>query len=246
MSNKASKEYWDQCYAISKFKKAKKNDCIRLFIEKYIPVQTCESAKTCMEIGCFPGTYLSILGDLGYQLNGIDFCDNLSTMVPALSDMGYDLGSFLQEDFLVFNPVKTYDVVASFGFVEHFTNYKELLVKHIEMVSPEGYLIIEAPNFIGSFQKVFHEKFDKENLTRHYLPAMDIGAWKKIAEENDFEILFCGYFGRFNLILENDGQSSICRFLVKSIKKMKWLFNLLIPRGSQSFSPYCGLIARKK
>jgi 2-polyprenyl-3-methyl-5-hydroxy-6-metoxy-1,4-benzoquinol methylase len=246
MSNKASKEYWDQCYTISKFKKAKQKDSIRLFIEKYIPTQTRSSAKTCIEIGCFPGTYLSILGDLGYQLSGIDFCDNLSTMEPVLMEMGYELGSFLQEDFLAFTPSKTYDVVASFGFIEHFTSYSELIEKHIEMVSPGGYLILEAPNFVGNFQKMFHEKFDKENLARHYLPAMDIGVWKKIAEENDFEVLFCGYFGHFNIILENDGQSSICRFFVKCIKKMKWLFDLIIPRGSESFSPYCGLIARKK
>lgn len=244
MANKATKEYWDKCYATPKFKKAKKKDSIRLFIEKYIP-ESHNSEKTCFEIGCFPGTYLSIFGDLGYQINGIDFCDNLSTMVPVLSDMGYELGSFYKEDFLAFSPQKKYDVVASFGFIEHFTTYEELIVEHIKMVNVGGYLVLEVPNFIGGFQKKFHELFDNENLTRHYLPAMDIDVWKKIVEDNDFEVLFCGYFGRFNIILENDGQNTVCRLFFKCINKIKWLFDAIIPRGSKSFSPYCGLIARK-
>lgn len=245
MTNKASKKYWDQCYSAPKFKKAKSNDSIRLLIEKYIPRQTPENSKECIEIGCFPGTYLAVLGDLGYRINGIDFCDNLPFMEPALTKMGYELGTFLQEDFLLFEPKEEYDVVASFGFIEHFTTYESLIKKHVKMVSPGGYIILEAPNFTGRFQRIFHEKFDTENLARHHLPAMDIHVWRKIVEDSGFDVLFCGYFGSFNIIFENDGQGYIVSTFVKNIKKMKWLLNLFIPKGSKSFSPYCGLVARR-
>ena len=153
MANKASKEYWDQCYSSPKFKKAKKNDSIRLLIEKYITPLPPNVHKECIEIGCFPGTYLAILGDLGYQVNGVDFCDNLASMESILNEFGYRTGSFIQKDFLTFESSKRYDIVASFGFIEHFTNYEALIEKHIDLVAPDGFLVLEAPNLTGRFQK---------------------------------------------------------------------------------------------
>lgn len=246
MTNKASKEYWDRCYSIPKFRKAKKNDSIRLWIEEYFSHLPTNEDKECIEIGCFPGTYLAVFGDLGYRLSGIDFCDNLSAVEPGFKDIGYKTGSFINEDFLTFESTKKFDIVASFGFIEHFTNYVTLIEKHANLVSSDGYLILEAPNFIGKFQNKIHQKFDYENLQRHHLPAMNIDIWKKTIEHLGFEVLYCGYFGTFNIILENDNQRAVDLLFVKSIKKIKWLLNLIIPKGSKSFAPYCGLIAKRK
>lgn len=59
------------------------------------------------------------------------------------------------------------DVVSSFGFIEHFTNWREVLAKHAEPVADDGHLIIEAPNFTGAFQRWLHVNFDKANSARH-------------------------------------------------------------------------------
>jgi len=60
---------------------------------------------------------------------------------------------------LGFNNPHKFDIVASFGFIEHFTNWVEILESHISLLNNNGYLIVEVPNFIGPFQHWLHAKF---------------------------------------------------------------------------------------
>ena len=62
--------------------------------------------------------------------------------------------------------------VSSFGFIEHFVNWKEILTQQARLVNNGGYLVVEAPNFYGLIQKMLHWFFDKENYKRHYVPSM--------------------------------------------------------------------------
>jgi 2-polyprenyl-3-methyl-5-hydroxy-6-metoxy-1,4-benzoquinol methylase len=249
VNSKASKEYWEQSYATVKPGIAQKSDTIRLWIEQHFPPVSKNEKKTCIEIGCYPGDYLSVFGELGYELYGIDYCKQLDLMVASLKNKGYSLGRFWKEDFSRFGPQKKFDVVVSFGFIEHFTNFCEVIEKHISLVKTQGYLVVEVPNFIGGFQHWFHVNFDKLNYARHYIPAMDIEKWIDILRKRNFRIIYKGYFGRFHFWTqtEYESMSLLARLSLKVLSKfIRPVLKRALPKDKRMYSPFGGMIAQKK
>lgn len=235
--------HWDSNYKNLEFFKPTIFDPIRKIIKHYIKNET--QGKTVFEVGCFPGRYLSVFGDLGFCLNGIDLTPRVKNDMPIwLKNNGYDLGNFLCEDFLKYGPDRKYDLVCSFGFIEHFTNFKEVIIKHIDYISPGGLLILTTPNFRGRIQYMLHSKFDKENLERHHLPAMDPFVWEKILKEKGFSILFCGWKGGFDFWAESKKNNIIGKFFIKMLNISGKILRLL-PVNSKAFSPYAIIIARR-
>lgn len=246
MDSKVSKEYWEHHYEIIKPENAYKSDTIRLWIEQHISPVSKNENKTCIEIGCYPGPHLSIFGDLGYELYGIDYCKQLDLLPESLKNAGYRVGKFWKEDFFRFVPQKKFDVVASFGFIEHFTNFIDVLEKHISLVDSKGYLVLEVPNFIGGFQKWFHSNFDKLNYDCHYIPAMDIEKWIDVLNKENYKIIYKGYFGRFDFWTEYERRSLLTRFFLKvSSKIIRPCLRGALPKDKRLYSPFGGIIAQK-
>ena len=117
-------QYWNKVNNFSGFEHPSPNNFIRKQIEQFVLPNSHGDA---FEIGCYPGTYLSIFGDAGYTLNGVDIYANVISMETSLQKRGYKTGSFFQSDFETFLPQQNYDVVSSFGFIEHFKTYKEII-----------------------------------------------------------------------------------------------------------------------
>ncbi|MEO7522925.1 MAG: hypothetical protein ABIT58_02460, partial [Ferruginibacter sp.] len=64
-----SKEFWTPENPKFQFQRHD-GHAIYDLIKKYIPPN---ENGSCLEIGSFPGPFLSFFGDLGYTLNGVDF-----------------------------------------------------------------------------------------------------------------------------------------------------------------------------
>jgi SAM-dependent methyltransferase len=69
MTNKADQKYWDKYHEGFELQIAPEIHPIRQLIERYFPKTDNE---TCIEIGCYPGAFLAVFGELGYELYGID------------------------------------------------------------------------------------------------------------------------------------------------------------------------------
>ena len=245
MTNKANQAYWNHEYTDFNLHIANPRDVIRQWLETHFaPLR--DDNRSCIEIGCYPGRFLAVFGELGYRLSGIDLAANLAALPAWLATQGYQVADFWHEDFTEFRPQRKFDVVASFGFVEHFTNWQEILLKHAELVADRGYLVVEAPNFTGDFQRWLHSNYDKANYARHHVPAMNVEAWRKILEDNGFDIIFAGYFGRFHFWTEPDVRSFQQRCALRGLRTLKPLLKLILPRDRKSWSPFCGVIARKR
>lgn len=242
MVNKANQEYWSQVSTSVNPYIAKKSDIIRIWIEKHLP--SVEN-KTCIEIGCYPGRYLAVFGELGYELYGIDLAEKIKILPESLSANGYKVGKFWQEDFINFDPSQQFDLVASFGFIEHFTDWERVLDKHIELVKTDGYLIMEAPNFIGSFQYWLHSNFDKKNFDHHHLPAMEVEKWGAVLKGNFFDIVYRDYFGGFHFWVEKEKRNIFQKAILKTLRKAGFQLNKLLPPQNKIYSPYGGIIAKK-
>jgi len=236
-------QYWDTSYAHMAPAMAADDDPVRRWIEAHVP--PARRDQHVLEIGCFPGRYLAAIARLGYAAHGIDLTPGVIGMGTAFKGMGLPTGTFTRADFLTHRPDRLFDVVCSFGFIEHFTNWEEVLLKHAALVAPNGLIVLETPNFKGPVQGIFHRWLDAENLARHNQDAMDPPRWAELLRMEGFEILEVGWFGRFTFWSDSKpgGTSQrIGRIL------LRWLTPLFERMGqrSRTFSPYCGLVARKR
>ncbi len=243
MTSLASKADWDQLYRDKKPYGVSGKDQVAQWIFRHLPER---GGATALEIGCFPGRYLPIIGALGYELHGVDMQDGVHDIPAWLDEQSLKVGEFVQADFFAWKPGKTYDVVFSLGFVEHFENWTNVIERHLEFVAPGGLLILEAPNFMGRFQNWFHRTFDAENLAIHYVPAMDPFKWAELVSQYGFEIQFAGYFGRFHLWAQESNLSPAKKIALKWLLRSRNWFKHLLPSNSKCFSPYAGLVAKRK
>jgi len=218
-----------------------KNDPIREWIEYHV----FPSKGTCLEIGCFPGRILSVFGELGYELHGVDLTPRVEEDLSKwLKGRGHRVGEFHKTDVSEFFPSEQYDIVSSFGFIEHFSDWRGMILKHASLVNKNGILIIETPNFRGLVQHFLHHVFDRENLDRHNLDSMQVREWEKILRELGFEVVYCGYFGNFLFWVDECKRNWFKRFLINLIQSTTKRCLKYLP-NNRVYSPFCGLICKK-
>jgi SAM-dependent methyltransferase len=234
-------EFWDESYD-TKINPVKPSDVIKLLIEEYIPKS--KNNEEAFEIGCFPGRYLQVFGKLDYKLSGIDLTPNTQLLENWLIANKFNVGEIIKGDIFKLNNSKKYAVVSSFGFIEHFENFANVIRMHADMVEENGYLIITVPNFARGLQYFLHKTLDKKNLLRHNLDAMNPNKWLK--ELSDFEILFKGYFSYFNFWAIDDQQNQFKKSLIKFISRTAFISSRILPKNNKYFAPHAGIIAKKK
>lgn len=177
--------------------------------EKYITPCTGEE-KTAVEIGCFPGGFITAIGKLGYTISGFDTypeVEKINTLLAQTTEI--KAGKFYAEsldDHLKRN--LAYDLVISMGFVEHFDDWPTVFKKHYELCNPGGTIIIGAPNFCTPLQRALHSSLDKDNIQNHCLHAMYPIAWDGYLRSLDLAIEYSGSYGNFNFWTQTPHKSN--------------------------------------
>jgi 2-polyprenyl-3-methyl-5-hydroxy-6-metoxy-1,4-benzoquinol methylase len=241
--NLAEKDFWEHLNKDIRFDKVNQDNLIRQWLNRYFHYT--KEQKKCIEIGCFPGRYLTIFGDLGYELNGIDILEKTSTELPDwLNKSGYKVGKFIVGDFLDYQFSEKYDLVYSLGFIEHFTNWEDVLIKHAELVKKGGYLVIETPNFRGWIQRFLHLTTDNKNFKRHNIESMNPDKWEKVLGK-EFKVIYKGYFYGFDFWVEEQKRYFFQKIILKIIFKTLPFIRKTVKINSKHFSPFCGLIVKK-
>ncbi|MBL4604831.1 MAG: class I SAM-dependent methyltransferase [Flavobacteriaceae bacterium] len=238
-------DYWKESYLGTEFFNMSKTSVIYQTIAKNIPKG---DGKTSLEIGIYPSTYSQVLGDLGYEINGIDRIELVKTaMKKWLLSNNYNVGDLICDDFFTHQFEKQYDVVSSFGFIEHFKNFEEVLQMKLSLVKKGGHIIIETPNFKGKVQRILKKLLDKKNLDIHYIPSMDFDKWRKVLENHNFEIITEEYLGVFSLQTYDQKRNVIQRVIIKLINNKKYFIRKYLLKGvAKNHSPIMIMIARKK
>jgi len=217
----------------------------RLF-DKYLVKTSARNARI-IEIGCVPGVYLGYLAKrFGYFPEGIDYVkDCKQTVEKTLRNFNLTESIIYEEDFLKWKPEKKYDLVCSFGFVEHFGDPDTIFAKHIDLLTNGGMLIIEYPNF-NYGQKILHSFLDRENLSRHNMTIMNLDYLDKIKDKFNLDVMFAGYYGGlFDFWWENATPSIVQRLVRLCLRYIAAILNK-IPFNNRYFSPYIVLIAKSK
>ena len=237
-------DYWQTSQGRPRLDLDDDND-IKLWIEQHVDFSALDN---CIEIGCYPGRYLKIFADKGVEVHGIDYIPNVGDVERLFKALGYRTGSFQCMDFHTDSIDRKYDGVVSLGFIEHFDDWERVFEKHLDLVSDNGMLILEVPNFRGWLQRIPRYLFDRDNFLKHNLKAMDMPRWIEILEINEFEILRADYLGGYKLWFKRKGgrlESAVKRQLLRILRRMKrWVFPSA--ENHPAFSSTIGVIARKR
>ena len=223
-------------------------DGISKLIYQYIPNVKGHSEKSFFEIGCYLARYMYHFGKLDYTLNGIDQCQDMDKkFTDYLKNEGFKVGNITIEDVFKLKTEKQYDVVASFGFIEHFSNFLELIELHFKLVKKGGYAMITIPNLASPVQYAFHKLFDQDHLAIHNLKALKPDAWKEVVNKDEYDIVFDGYAGELKFWVADQKRN----FFQKAFLKI--FFSKLVRRmvnsvktNSKYYSPYYCLIVKRK
>lgn len=245
MKNLTTLDYWTKAHG-NKNIELNSNDLIKNWISSHIDFK---SITNVFEIGCYPGRYLTIFGEQGVEVNGLDYIDKVSKLGKEFEQREYKVGQFYSCDFFDFKPSDKYDCVMSLGFIEHFKNWDNTFLKHFDYVNDKGYLIIEVPNFRGFFQKIPRMLFDYENYKRHNISSMKLKEWNNILIANGFEIIYSGYFGGYKLWFEEEKSDRFYlltrKYMIKGLRLLKKML-FQSEEEHSSFSCAIGIIAKRK
>lgn len=245
IDNLTDKKHWEDAYVDIDFAKEKKTSEVYKWITHNLPKTI--SNESSFEVGIFPARFSAIFGDLGYEINGIDRIEAVGTsMKHWLEKENYKVGDLICDDFFTYDYNKKYKVVSSFGFIEHFKNFEEVIKIQADLVADNGYIIIEVPNFKGRIQNVLKKMLDKKNLDVHYVPSMNFNKWEKVLKEHQFEIVAKDYLGSFSFQTYSQKRNFFQKALISFIQKRRFFIKKYILKGvSKHHSPMMIMIAKK-
>jgi 2-polyprenyl-3-methyl-5-hydroxy-6-metoxy-1,4-benzoquinol methylase len=136
-----------------------------------------------LEVGCAPGKFLLWCAVAKQaQACGVEYAPESYRHTHQLfGDAGVD-ADIRQEDFMQtsFEP-KSFDLVYSFGVIEHFTDPGPMISKHFDMLKPGGVAIITVPNFGPGVYGWLQQKLNREAYELHNTSIMTVPAMLQLA-----------------------------------------------------------------
>ncbi len=198
-----------------------------------------------IEIGSIPGDFCAYFAKkFSCRVTGLDYGD-ARLFERTMRNYGIKNAAFIHADFLEFRARKKYGIVASFGFIEHFTDTGGIIARHARLVADRGYLVISAPNF-NCLQRAFHSVFDSESLALHNAAAMDREKVECAVSRAGFEICLSEYSAESTLWVEKAKNPLLLPLSAAGYAIAK-VFNAFFGRmKSPCLSSYWLIIARKK
>jgi len=265
--NKTIKGYWDDIWnsegipkGIEPHEPSIRNHVVRMFHayfkRAFLSLDTSQSEL--LEVGCANSVWLSYFNkEFGFNVSGLDYSKiGCEKTIRNLSNCEIK-GEVVCAD--LFNPpshlLGRYDVVVSFGVVEHFDNTSKALQALSKFLKKDGLLITNIPNmsgFLGFVQKHINRPvYDIHN-------PLDREKFMNTHAETDCKVIECEYFmsTNFGVCNLNGVRRNSIKWLMKKvilallsrISMLTWRIEKryrALP-VSRFFSPYIQCIAKKK
>ncbi|MCB9989380.1 MAG: class I SAM-dependent methyltransferase [Rhodospirillales bacterium] len=220
---------------------------IHKLCQHHLPVS---SGMRCLEIGCYPGTYMWYFNTyFKHKVSGIEYVDEcVPRCKENMASLGIDAEIIHADLFDYKPPAELWDVVASFGFIEHFTDTQDVIQRHLDLLKPGGYLVLVIPNHAGLNGKIL-KAVDKDKHAIHNLMPYDQMA-NAVEKTCQAEIIEGGYYGHLgfwntDLYPKIDKMSTIPYYASKvPLYILERIAPYVVP-NTQFFAPNSALIAKK-
>ena len=261
VENKYKQTDWDEYYEKEKkvHVKPKKGffsfydlflcNCI---LEKYLPKYKgdLEQKPKMCEIGSGDGKLVKQLADkFGYQPFGVEYSEPAAKIARA-NGVETIIGDAFDEKLLK-NYFGKFDLVYSYGFVEHILPPQKAVAIHLALLKPGGYFFIQIPRLKGfNYWKV--KLLRPDLLPLHNLKIMEEEALREACERDDVKEIFCKKYGTIKLRLPL-AKKNISWFIIKTFSFpdryiLSPLLRFIFGRKgleSRTFSPSVIFIGRK-
>ncbi|MDB5031616.1 methyltransferase domain-containing protein [Mucilaginibacter sp.] len=207
-----------------------------------------KGAKTAIELGGFPGyyaIYLKKYQDMDTTLLDYFIHQGLVNELLAKNSLQENDIKIIEADLFTYQPEVQYDLVLSFGLIEHFSDTKAIIENHLPFLKPGGTLFITLPNFKGINGWV-QRKFDLENYNKHYIESMNPALLADYCRQLGLKEVESYYHGRFSMWLENKAtQSAFAKAFVNTLWFTGKVITKFIKFESKMLSPYIVLKATR-
>lgn len=204
--------------------------------------------QTAIELGGFPGYYAVYLKKYeNMDTTLFDYFIHKGLINQLLEVNGLKEGDIhiIEADLFDYKPVQQYDIVSSFGLIEHFKDTKSIIQAHLPFLRKGGTLFITLPNF-KSINGWVQRKFDRENYDKHYIDCMDPALLAEIFNELGLREVESYYHGKFSMWLENKShQSGFAKAFVKTLWFTGKVLTKIAPFESRALSPYIVVRGKK-
>lgn len=206
-----------------------------------------------LEVGCARSAWLPYFRrEFGFRVAGLDYSEIGCRQARAVLARAGVEGEIVLGD--LFDPpdriLGAFDVVVSFGVVEHFDDTAAALRAMARLLRPEGLLFVNIPNLagvLGPLQRLLH----RETYELHV--PMDREALARAHREAGLEVVRCEYFlpALFGVARTDPNapwwlERSVAH--ARSVaSKLVWVLHEALPveGGSRLLSPYVHALARK-
>lgn len=181
-----------------------------------------------IEIGCAPGKLLAWVGArLQARTAGLDYSESGIRNCRALfASLGMDVELHQSDFFASALPKHSFDVVTSFGFIEHFDDPREAVRRHVELLRPGGTALITVPNY-GGIYGAMQGRCDPANLALHNLNIMKPGSLAALIDSTEVSSVKAYRYGRMSLWAVNLEKKLSRRRVAKSIQLLANALGLL-------------------
>lgn len=205
-----------------------------------------------LEVGACPGTHLLALAlSHRYHPVALDYLPAVQELPEHFAKFGVPDLEVIEHDFLTLETARRFNVVMSYGFIEHFDNPEDIIRRHWDLVADDGILILNAPVF-GPMQMalrrlVLEPDKLKWTLQAHNQAIMNVDAIRDICLKlPGARIEKASYVGHMGSWL-TPGNRDVRRS--RAWLTMLWYAAGKIPRwlnwSSWQFSPLCLVIVRR-
>jgi len=267
MQELSKREYWADLYDAAQVVPIDKRSCVHRALRSYADVflwdhlipsaLPAKPGLKVVELGSAPGANLVRFHQrYGCDVYGIEYTESGVAQNRALfAAHALDPAHVVHAD--IFDPELStryagfFDVVFSFGLIEHFSDPQPAVERHMCLLKPGGTLILVIPNLRG-IHHFLTVLFNRPLLALHNLPLMQRAAFQQLCSLSGTRSLYCGYYGVFTPDVHNTPPHSVKRHLLRCVKvaclPLQWLLRALRQYGrweSSMFSPYLVFLGRK-
>jgi 2-polyprenyl-3-methyl-5-hydroxy-6-metoxy-1,4-benzoquinol methylase len=174
-----------------------------------------ERRRTVCEIGCAPGSKLlqmaSVNSDVEYY--GIDYSESgIATTREVIQGMGLE-ATLLCADYFSYLPEEPFDLVVSFGVIEHASNPVDAVRRHADYARAGGRVALSIPNWGSPIPKWMAQRVDPTVFDSHNLSIMSPAALEDAMDRA----------GLVDVQIKTSGLSKLRTTCpVKTVRRMSW------------------------
>jgi 2-polyprenyl-3-methyl-5-hydroxy-6-metoxy-1,4-benzoquinol methylase len=268
-SDKAGPEYWNRAWDATPLPDLWPVDSLRLrahverslfqYISNVLAAWGLEPAQTFLiEAGCARSAVLPLFAKkLGFRIAGIDYSPNGCEQARAILRRENIPGDIYCCDVLSLpqHLVERFDVLVSFGLIEHFSDTKTIVAALARLVRPGGLIFTNLPNMKGTTG--FLQRVLDRRVYDIHVP-LTANAVRQAHADAGLDVLACDYFlsTNFGVVnLSTIGAHGLHwwtkRIILAALARFSmavWLCERVIGTlpTSRAFSPYINCLARKR